>query len=329
MLAPRYLETIIEAQEAGQTVGNILHRKMQLSIGAIRRVKFRPDGSLTLDGQPVYTNVPVREGQCLRVVVGDLALTNRVAPIPGPLSIAYEDDDLLLIDKPGNLAVHAGPGVPQDTLSNYLVHYYMQIGLAADIHLVNRLDRGTSGLMAVAKHSHGHERLIAQLHSGSFLREYLAVCEGVPPEKQGLIDLPLGPTEDSVIRREVRQDGSPARTHYRVLYQGSHRSLVALQLETGRTHQIRVHLAHLGCPLVGDFLYGQELPHLPNRFALHAAKIALRHPITGVQLYRFSPFPPELLALFEGERETLFPILEAFCEEPGETPHSPSGVVSR
>lgn len=151
--------------------------------------------------------------------------------------------------------------------------------------------------MAVAKHAHAHELLQRQLQTGQFSRTYLAVCEGVPVPRRGCVDAPIGRQPDSILKREVHPDGAAARTHYEVVRTGPGRSLVRLALETGRTHQIRVHMAYLGCPLAGDFLYGQELPELRQRFALHSASIRLFQPITGEEIALTSPLPAELNAL--------------------------------
>ncbi len=151
--------------------------------------------------------------------------------------------------------------------------------------------------MAVAKHAHAHEGLQHQLQEGTLRRAYLAVCEGVPVPRRGCVEAPIARAPGSVLKREVNPQGAPARTHYEVLATGRGRSLVALRLDTGRTHQIRVHLAHLGCPLVGDFLYGEELTALPGRFALHSHRLLLRHPLTGEEMTLCSPLPPALAAL--------------------------------
>ena len=147
---------------------------------------------------------------------------------------------------------------------------------------VNRLDKGTSGLMVVAKDGHVQDLLQRRLHSDAFLREYLALTEGVPDPPEGVIDAPVGKTDAASVKREVRPDGKPARTRYRVEEIRGSRALVRLRLETGRTHQIRVHLAHIGCPVCGDFLYGTELPEeFPRRFALHSAFLSFLHPVSG------------------------------------------------
>jgi 23S rRNA pseudouridine1911/1915/1917 synthase len=234
--------------------------------------------------------------------VGAVSGEQAISPVSGPIKIAYEDDDLLVLDKQAPLAVHPGPGNPDRTLANYLQAYYRQIGLIAGFHPVNRLDRGTSGLMVVAKHGHAHEQLRQALHSPFFRREYLAVCEGTPVPTSGRIDRPIGRVPGSVLRREVRLDGAAACTHYRMLSSHGQRSLLSLKLDTGRTHQIRVHMASMGCPVVGDFLYGKEDIAIPDRFALHATKVEFHHPVTEKHLIFSSPLPSELAILLSKEQ---------------------------
>ena len=171
----------------------------------------------------------------------------------------------------------------------------------SDFHPVHRLDKGTSGLVVVAKHAHAQEKLKNQLHTNEFCRVYLAVCDGMPSGPSGTVDAPIGPVEGSLIAREVRSDGRPARTHYRVLQACGPRSLVELELETGRTHQIRVHMAHIGCPLTGDFLYGTEDRALIGRPALHSARLELTHPITGERLCFSAPVPADMALMIPKE----------------------------
>jgi len=300
MSGTRRLELAITDKQDGARVDRLLRRELHLSSSAVRRAKRIPFG-ITLDGAAVYTIATVREGQTLSVQVGDAHAGQHLIPMEGELFIIYEDEDLLVIDKSAPLAVHPSPTYSGDTLANHLLFYYEQIGLTAEFHPVSRLDRGTSGLMVVAKHAHGHERLAALLHGPDFSREYLAVCEGRPEPMEGCVDAPIGRVPGEVLRRAVREDGAPSRTRYRTLKSDGARSLLQLRLETGRTHQIRVHMASLGCPLVGDFLYGEEVESLPDRFALHSAYLSLRHPISGAKLAFSSPLPEALAALLKAE----------------------------
>ena len=295
-MTPRRLTLTVAPGPEGRTVNDLLRRELGLSGTLIKRAKQTPGGVL-LDGEPVFVTARVREGQALSVQVGDTRAGEEIRPAPGPLDIVYEDEDILILNKPARVAVHPGPGHDGDTIGNFLADYYQKTGQTARFRPVNRLDRGTSGLMCVAKHAYAHEKLKGQLHTPQFRRTYLAVCQGVPDPPQGVVDAPIGRAEGSLLKREVRPDGAAACTHYVLVSAAGGRSLVRLVLETGRTHQIRVHMAHLGCPLVGDFLYGREEAALPRRTALHAWELSLRHPVTGQALRWTSPLPEELSAL--------------------------------
>lgn len=287
----RYLEFPVSPGEAGKRVDAIL-KSHGLATSAIRRAKRREKG-LLLDGEDIYTSYPVKPGQVVAILADD-KLPSAIVPNDGPVDILYEDADLLVVDKPAGLAVHPCAGSWDDSLGARLVHYYHQTGLEADFHPVHRLDKGTSGLMVVAKHPSAQHILTQQLHSGGFLRAYLAVCEGCPLPSAGVVDAPMGRSDDSYIRQEVRPDGKSARTHYEVLERGGRFSLLRLVLETGRTHQIRVHMAWLGHPLVGDFLYGTEDSELIARPALHSHRLELKHPFTGENLVFEAPLPEDM-----------------------------------
>lgn len=295
-MSARYLTLRITPELAGQEVNTLLRRTLGLSGTVLRHVKWLEDG-ITLDGARVNVRVQVREGQMLAVRMTDPQSTSGVVPAEGPLDIVYEDADLVVVNKAPGVLVHPGHGHFDDTLGNFLMYHYQQTGDESDFHPVHRLDKGTSGLVVAAKHAHGQEKLKNQLHTGDFRRVYLAVCDGAPPAPAGTVDAPIGRADGSLMAREVRPDGRPARTHYKVLQARGPRSLVELELETGRTHQIRVHMAHLGCPLTGDFLYGAENRALIARPALHSAKLELAHPITGARLSFAAPLPADMAAL--------------------------------
>lgn len=299
-MSARYLTLTVAPELAGAEVNTLLRRTLGLSGTVLRRIKWLEDG-ITLDGVRVNVRVRVREGQTLAVRLTDPRPASGVVPAPGPLDIVYEDGDLIVLNKAPGVLVHPGHGHFDDTLGNFLMYHYKECGDESDFHPVHRLDKGTSGLLAVAKHPHAQEKLKRQLHTGDFRRVYLAVCDGAPPAPAGVIDAPIGPVEGSLVQRQVRPDGRPARTHYRVLRPCGPRALVQLELDTGRTHQIRVHMAHLGCPLTGDFLYGAEDRALIPRPALHSARLELAHPITGERLRFAAPLPADLAALIPKE----------------------------
>ena len=294
----RRVSLTVPPERAGQKVDTLLRKALGLSGTVIRRIKWLPDGIL-LDGERVFTSRRVEPGQVLTVRLSDPERRSGVVPAPGPLDIVYEDGDMLVLNKAPGVLVHPGAGHYADTIGNFLLDYYDRTGVEADFHPVHRLDKGTSGLMVAAKHPHAQEVLKNQLHTAEFRRIYLAVCLGRPAEEAGTVDAPIGMAEGSIVARAVRPDGLPARTHYRVLERRGDRALVRLELETGRTHQIRVHMAHLGCPLAGDFLYGTEDKDLITRPALHSSELTVRQPVTGETLTFTCPLPADMARLME------------------------------
>ena len=291
---PRY-ELIIPPALEGRTVRQAAMGGLRLSNGQFKRAKFH--GALMVDGAPVLADRRVRAGDHLLIDVPE-AVAPPPEPFYLPLRVPYEDAHFWMIDKPAPLPSSSSQKKEGPTLENALYDY---AGSPEGFvyRPVNRLDKGTSGLMLAARTAHAQHLLQRLLHGSEFIREYLAVVEGAPPRDRGVIDLPIGKADGATIRREVRADGKPARTYYRVLETRGGRSLLRLRLDTGRTHQIRVHLSALGCPVAGDFLYGTELDDLPGRFALHSALVRLRHPVTGEWIERESPLPPELSALMD------------------------------
>ena len=294
----RRLELTVTPELAGARVDTLLKRRLGLSGTVVRRIKWLEDGIL-LDGVRVNTRCIPRAGQVLSVRLSDPERRSGVVPASGPLDIVYEDQDLLVVNKAAGVPVHPGPGHFDDTLGKFLLRHYDQEGEEADFHPVHRLDRGTSGLLAVAKHAHAQESLKNQLHTPAFRREYLAVCLGAPEPPAGAVDAPLGPKPGSLVEQMVRPDGKAARTRYETLAVHKDRALLRLELDTGRTHQIRVHMAHLGHPLAGDFLYGTEDRALISRPALHSWKLSLCHPITGETMTFTAPMPADMLGLLQ------------------------------
>lgn len=292
----RRLELVITPKLAGVKVDTLLRKRMGLSGTLVKRIKWLEDGILA-DGVRVHTNFRPSAGQVLSVRLSDPVRNSGIVPAPGPLDIVYEDEDVIVLNKAPGLSVHPGPGHFDDTLGNFLVDYYEKTGQEADFHPVHRLDRGTSGLLVAAKHPHAQEVLKNQLHTPDFRRAYLAVCEGVPDSPAGTIDAPLGPRPGSLMEQTVRPDGKPARTRYEVLEVQGDRALLRLELDTGRTHQIRVHMAHIGHPLTGDFLYGTENRDLIPRPALHSGALSFRHPISGARLEFAVPLPLDIVRL--------------------------------
>lgn len=290
----RVLQIRIAAASDGRLLRDYLRREWNVSTALLRKIKTYPNGML-LNGKPVFVTAPVHTGDILELLLDDGAAQSAYTPCTLPVSAVYEDDDLLLVDKPAGMPVHPGPGHHGDTLSDAVVTGYQARGQRFVFRPVNRLDAGTSGLLAIAKNAYIHQRLKQQLHTDAFIREYLAVAVGVI-DRPGTIDAPIARCADSVIRRRVDAAGAPAVTTYTPVRCANGYTLLRLRLYTGRTHQIRVHLAYIGHPLAGDFLYGAELPGF-HRVALHACLLALQHPLTGQTLTFESPLPAPLAAL--------------------------------
>lgn len=285
-------------KDAGRKIKYFVRSDMQVSYGQFSALKNY--GGLLVNGEIVHANHELHPGDEVTVLLQERAADKLVTPEQDPVNIVYEDADIYIVDKPAPLACQCTSKQPLGTLENRLHAHY---GQEADFVFrpLNRLDKGTSGLMAAAKHPHACQILQKQLHTPAFVREYIAIVEGAF-EGEGTIDLPIAKAEGTTVRRIVDHErGSRAVTHYNVEECNGQHSIVRLRLETGRTHQIRVHLSSIGHPIAGDFLYGRELPELPGRFALHSAYIALNHPITGERISISSPLPLELRRLMHDE----------------------------
>lgn len=284
---------------AGQpplAVGRWLQRELSLSTSLIRRLKAC--GGLRVGGRVVRSVDPVHPGE--EVVLSlPVALPPHLAPERMDLSIVHEDADVVVVDKPAGLVVHPTRGTYAGTLGNGLAHHWAQRGERCGLHPVHRLDRDTSGLVVLAKHSLAHQRLDGQLKSRTLQRRYLALVAGHLAPPTGTVSLPIGLPEANARARAVMAGGQPAVTHYAVqavgwLPDGRAVSVVQLGLETGRTHQIRVHLAALGHALLGDTLYGGDSACGLARQALHACDLAFDHPRTGDRVAFASPLPADL-----------------------------------
>ncbi|MGH8267981.1 MAG: 23S rRNA pseudouridine(1911/1915/1917) synthase RluD [Steroidobacteraceae bacterium] len=273
-------------------------------------------GAARVDGKALRPKDKVRGGEHVQVAAQLAARTGASAEAL-PLTVVFQDRDLLVIDKPAGLVVHPGAGNPRHTLQNALLGLDARLSLVPRAGLVHRLDKDTSGLLVVARTPEAHALLAAALSARQVSRRYVALCTGVMTAG-GTIDAPVGRHRTQRVRMAVRRDGRPAVTHYRVMRRFRAHTLVQVELETGRTHQIRVHLAHVGFPVVGDPVYGgrRRLPAGCSpaltavlaafpRQALHAARLALKHPITGRGMHWEAPLPADmrgLLAALEAER---------------------------
>lgn len=217
-----------------------------------------------------------------------------------PISVVYEDDDLLIINKQPGYVVHPTKGHPCHTMANGIMNYMLNQKKHYKIRFINRLDMDTSGLLVIGKNSHCQDDMSRQMNENGVTKKYVAVVKGIIPEEAGTVDLPIDKEHEDHVKRAVIKDGYPSVTHYKVLERFSKGyTLVELVLETGRTHQIRVHLTHIGHPIVGDVLYGEASVWLIERQALHARYLSFRHPVTGQFMELEAPLPEDMLTLLE------------------------------
>ena len=240
----------------------------------------------------------LHENDILTITITETETSENIVPVSLPLPILYEDEDLMVINKPAGMPIHPSQGNYDNTLANAAAYLYQLRQEPFVYRCINRLDRDTTGLLILAKNMYSASLLSNMVKNREIHREYLAIATGFVPD-QGIIDHPIGRVKGSTIEREVNeQTGESARTHYkRIAYENGY-SLVSLKLETGRTHQIRVHMKYIGHPLPGDFLYNPDY-FIISRQALHSFRLYFTHPITGRFLTFTAPLPDDMATLFK------------------------------
>lgn len=302
--APFLTFTVQDADDA-RRLEAVLRSRYHMARGLIRRLKS--PGCVRVDGRPLKMRESVRTGQRVELRLPSSAVSD-VRSEPIPICVVYEDADVLVIDKPPGILVHPAGVDRGGTLVNAVAHHVSKQGCTNTSGPVTRLDRDTSGLVLFAKHPHAHHRFGSLIEAGHVHREYLAFAHGDVTPSEGLIDAPIRRADGSLTRRVSAPDGQEARTRYRVVARyrmATPRSTLAervtrleLSLETGRTHQIRVHLAHIGHPVVGDAMYGPErIPGVISRQALHAFRLTFTHPVNNKEVVVSSALPTDMHAL--------------------------------
>lgn len=249
--------------------------------------------SILLNGKWEYVNTPVRTGDLLEIKLIEEECSANIPPVYTPLSIVYEDEDILVINKPANMPVHPSFNHYENTLANAVCYYFANQGIPYTFRCVNRLDKNTTGLTIIAKHMLSSAILSQDVSVKNIKREYLAIVCG-ESDDFGTIDAPIGRKNSSTIERQIDYvHGERAVTHYRKIDAKNGYTLLSLSLETGRTHQIRVHMSSIGHPLIGDFLYHPASMEL-SRQALHSYKLEFHHPVTKETMVFTAPLPADM-----------------------------------
>lgn len=279
-----------------QSINQILKQKFKIS--ARLQHKLITSKQIFLNGNQADSRIAPQINDVITVNLDFNEESENIIPTPIPLNIIYEDEALLILDKPAGIAVHPSILHYTDSLANGVKYYFDTIGLKRKIRPVNRLDLNTSGLIVFAKNEYVQECLIQQMQTNEFKKEYLAIVHGIFEKAQGTITLPIARKENSIIERCISEDGQISITHYEVLKEFDNFSLVKCSLETGRTHQIRVHFSFLGHPLLGDTLYGQPSPLISHQ-ALHSYQVSFIHPITNKVKKFTAPLPYDFKKLIK------------------------------
>lgn len=292
-----FLYYSVDEKDEGVKLDSILKTRMNLSRRMITGLK--KSGGIFLNSAPALTSAIVNAGDVVSVNI-NREESQDIIPQYIPIDVVYEDRDLLIVNKQPGIVVHPTKGHPEGTLSNGIIYHWRSKGEDGIVRLVNRLDRDTSGLIIIAKNKFAHQAMAKQLEADRVVKIYCAVVHGTFSEEEGTIDLPIDrPTRES-IKRQVLQSGQRAVTHYRVIERFNDASALEIRLETGKTHQIRVHMSHVGHPLFGDTLYGaQDDSEYIGRQALHAMKLQFDHPRTGEAMNIKSDLPDDMNILIE------------------------------
>lgn len=289
----RYLQYFIDGEDAGSTVEQFLKSK-SYSRQVLVQLKKTEEGIL-LNGRWAYTRDILKENDCLQIHLTEEEASEQIEPVYLPFEVVYEDEDLMVINKPANMPVHPSVNNHDNTLANAVAYYNKERKEEFPYRCINRLDKNTTGLLIIAKNSLSAAGLYKQMRERQIHRTYLAVVKGWIYEA-GTIDKPIARKEDSAIERIVDEEhGEAAVTHYLPLDWGDDWTLLQCELETGRTHQIRVHMSFLGHPLPGDFLYNKEEAADINRQPLHSWKLSFSHPITGEEMNFTQSIPTDMM----------------------------------
>ncbi len=293
----RNIDYIIDEDSAGLRVEQFLRRK-RYSGQNLSEIKRMPK-SILVNGVHYYMRQELSKGDHLQVRICETKNSEKIPPTKLPLDIIYEDEDLLVLNKPAGMPIHPSLNNYTNSIANALAYYFQSQGKPFIFRCCNRLDRDTSGLTIVSKHLVSGSILSDMTKYREVHREYLAIARGSVTPSEGTIQAPLGRKEGTIIERTVDwEHGEDAVTHYKVVKEANGHSLVSLRLETGRTHQIRIHMKYLGYPLIGDYLYNPDMEYM-TRQALHSHHMEFTHPITGEHMSFTAPLPEDMARVMQ------------------------------
>lgn len=293
----RNIDYIIDEDSAGLRVEQFLRRK-RYSGQNLSEIKRMPK-SILVNGVHYYMRQELSPGDHLQVRICETQNSEKIPPTKLPLDIIYEDEDLLVLNKPAGMPIHPSLNNYTNSMANALAYYFQSQGKPFIFRCCNRLDRDTSGLTIVSKHLVSGSILSDMTKYREVHREYLAIARGSVTPSEGTIQAPLGRKEGTIIERTVDwEHGEDAVTHYKVVKEANGHSLVSLRLETGRTHQIRIHMKYLGYPLIGDYLYNPDMEYM-TRQALHSHHMEFTHPITGEHMSFTAPLPEDMVRVMQ------------------------------
>lgn len=288
----RVIDYIIDEAGDGLRIEQYLRRK-GYSGQNLAEIKRMPQ-SVLVNGEHYYMKQELNTGDHLSIHICETKCSEKIPPIQIPLDIVYEDEDIIVINKPAGMPIHPSLNNYTNSMANALAWYYQEQGKPFIFRCCNRLDRDTSGLTVVAKHLVSGNILSDMVRRRDIHREYLAIVRGHVSPEAGTINAPLARKPGTIIERTVDwEQGETAITHYRLVEERNGHSLVSLRLETGRTHQIRIHMKYLGYPLIGDYLYNPDMEYI-GRQALHSHRLSFTHPITGEPMEFTAPLPKDM-----------------------------------
>lgn len=303
---------VADESDEGRGLRDVLRKRIGISRRLMIKLKTSEEG-LTVNGRKALPYDKIHAGDTIELRM-ETETSDDIMPQEMPLDIAFEDEHLLVANKPAGIVVHPTTGRYLNTLANGIVHYWQSRGERVRFRPVNRLDEHTSGLVIVAKHKYAHQQLAAQMTADKVDKRYRAYAFGVPPAPGGEITGPIGRSDEDPHRRVVRPDGAPSLTFYETAETfGDEACALDIRLGTGRTHQIRVHMTSIGCPLIGDGYYTDErwnasataarLSGVIGRQALHAVSLGFDHPVTGEPMRLTSALPDDIRRLEEELRK--------------------------